>query len=84
MDMFAVDTGDAEVRVGDEAVLLGGALTAEKVAAARGTTDYEVMTCWQGRVKRSYGDKRGNEKESAGRGGENERRGAGMGVGCDH
>ncbi len=84
MDMFAVDTGDAEVRVGDEAVLLGGALTAEKVAAARGTTDYEVMTCWQGRVKRCYVDERGSEKTGERRGGENERRGAGMGVGCDH
>ena len=38
MDMFAVETGGAEVRAGDEVVLLGGALTAERVAEAWSAT----------------------------------------------
>lgn len=64
MDMFAVDVGDAEVRKGDEVILLGKGFSAEQVAAARGTTDYEVMTCWRGRVKRIYRDETGSENES--------------------
>ena len=62
MDMFAVETGGAEVRAGDEVVLLGGALTAERVAEAWSATPYEVMTCWKGRIKRCYIDQRGSEK----------------------
>ena len=62
MDMFAVDTGTNEVRAGDEVVLLGGVLTAERVAEAWSATPYEVMTCWKGRIKRCYIDQRGSEK----------------------
>lgn len=64
MDMFAVETGDIPVKKGDRAVLLGGSLTAAAVAKARGCTEYEVMTAWQGRTHRSYVDKRGSQKES--------------------
>lgn len=80
MDMFAVDAGGTEARTGDEAVLLGGALSASYVAAARGTSDYEVMTCWHGRVERKYVDEKGSTAASECRGGSDERRGKGMGV----
>ena len=69
MDMFAVDAGGTEARTGDEAVLLGGALSASYVAAARGTSDYEVMTCWHGRVERKYVDEKGSTAASECRGG---------------
>ena len=72
------------VRVGDPVVLLGDELTAERVAAARGTTDYEVMTSWHGRTERFYIDQAGSTQESECRGGKDERRGEGMGVGSDH
>ncbi len=84
MDMFAVDVGDIPVRVGDPVVLLGDELTAERVAAARGTTDYEVMTSWHGRTERFYIDQAGSTQESECRGGKDERRGEGVGVGSDH
>lgn len=84
MDMFAADVGDIPVRVGDPVVLLGDELTAERVAAARGTTDYEVMTSWHGRTERFYIDQAGSTQESECRGGKDERRGEGMGVGSDH
>ena len=84
MDMFAVDVGDIPVREGDPVILLGGALTAQRVAAARGTTQHEVMTSWHGRTERVYVDQTGSTQESECRGGENERRGEGVGVGSDH
>ena len=84
MDMFAVDVGDMPVREGDPVILLGGALTARKVAAARGTTQHEVMTSWHGRTERVYVDQTGSTQESECRGGENERRGERVGVGSDH
>lgn len=80
MDMFAADVGGLTVRKGDEVVLLGGGLPASAVAAARNTTDYEVMTCWQGRVQRIYRDETGSENESRIGRGENECGGEGMGV----
>lgn len=57
MDQFIVDVGDADVAVGDEAVLFGdpstGAPSAEDWAEAAGTINYEVVTCVGPRVGRT-------------------------------
>lgn len=63
MDMFAVRAFEG-VRVGDEVTLLGEGLDAATVARARGVSDYEVTTCWHGRVERIYNDEGRGEKES--------------------
>jgi alanine racemase len=61
MDHFLVDTGDDEVQVGDEVVILGrqGAeqVTAHEMAAKLGTIPYEVVCGISARVPRIYLDR---------------------------
>jgi alanine racemase len=59
MDNITVEVGpEAEVRVGDEAVLIGargsGRITAEEVARRIGTINYEVVCGISARVPRVY------------------------------
>jgi alanine racemase len=58
MDQILVECGDADVRVGDEVVLLGqqGAdrITAEELGAHAGTIGYEIVTTISERVPREY------------------------------
>lgn len=54
MDSTAVFTGEYRPKVGDEVVLVGQNLTINKIAQSTLTTPYTVMTCWRGRVKRTY------------------------------
>ena len=58
MDQLVVDVGDAEVAVGDRAVLFGdpstGAPRIEEWADAAGTINYEVVTRLGGRIQHSY------------------------------
>jgi alanine racemase len=56
MDQFVVDVGDADVAIGDEAVLFGdptlGAPAATAWADAAGTINYEIVTRIGARVAR--------------------------------
>ena len=56
MDQFVVDVGDAQVAVGDEAVLFGdptlGVPGATEWADAAGTINYEIVTRVGARVPR--------------------------------
>jgi len=58
MDQFLLDAGDDPVGVGEEVVLIGRQgteeITANQVAAWRGTSVYEVVTCVNKRVPRVY------------------------------
>jgi alanine racemase len=58
MEMTGIDAGDADVRVGDAAVLIGRdgdeTVTADEVAAAAGTIAYEVLAGIAARVPRFY------------------------------
>jgi alanine racemase len=59
MDQLMVDCGaDAEVAVGDEAVLIGGAgpraVTADDWADLLGTISYEILTGLGPRTPRQY------------------------------
>ena len=58
MDQTMVDCGDDPVQVGDEAVIIGpqgdGAITADDLAAAMGTINYEICTSISPRVARRY------------------------------
>jgi alanine racemase len=58
MDQILVDCGDADVRVGDEVVLLGAQggerITAEELGAHAGTIGYEIVTTISERVPRDY------------------------------
>jgi len=58
MDQFVVDTGDDEVRAGDEVVLFGpgtaGEPTAQDWADVLGTISYEIVTRVGLRVPRTY------------------------------
>ncbi len=58
MDQVVVDVGDAEVAVGDRAVLFGdpatGVPSADDWARAAGTINYEIVTRLGGRIERSY------------------------------
>lgn len=58
MDQFVVDLGpDAPVRAGDVAVIVGnrpGEPTADELAAAAGTINYEILTAPRGRTKRRH------------------------------
>ncbi|MDH4075580.1 MAG: alanine racemase [Acidimicrobiia bacterium] len=58
MDQTMVDCGDDEVQVGDEAVIIGpqgaGTITADDLAAAMGTINYEICTSISPRVARRY------------------------------
>lgn len=54
MDQFMVDVGDEDVRVGEEAILLGAGIAAEDLARWAGTNEYEVMTNISARVPRVF------------------------------
>lgn len=54
MDQFMVTTGDDDVKVGDEVILLGGGIRAEELAEWMGTNEYEVLTNISARVPRVY------------------------------
>jgi alanine racemase len=55
MDNVTVDVGlDGDVRPGDEALLIGGGITAEEVARRLGTINYEVTTGLLPRTRREY------------------------------
>ncbi|TAL44710.1 MAG: alanine racemase [Salinibacterium sp.] len=58
MDQFVVDVGEAEVQVGDRAVLFGdpstGVPSADDWAEASGTINYEIVTRIGPRVRRTY------------------------------
>lgn len=53
MDMFIVDVGENDVKVGDKVVLYD-ALHSADVIKERATTPYEILTCWHGRTERIY------------------------------
>jgi len=58
MDAFMVDMGDDSCEVGDEVVLIGSQgkerITADDVAGALGTINYEVVTRISSRIPRIY------------------------------
>jgi len=58
MDQFVLDVGDDDVSVGDEVVIIGrgdhGEPTAEDLAAASDTINYEIVTRMGGRAKREF------------------------------
>jgi alanine racemase len=58
MDQLVVDVGDAQVSVGDRAVLFGdpadGVPSADDWAAAADTINYEIVTRLSGRIERTY------------------------------
>lgn len=58
MDQFVLDVGKDSVRVGDEVVIFGdakkGEPTAEELADAAGTINYEIVTRLGGRAKRVF------------------------------
>lgn len=58
MDQFVLDVGDDDVNVGDEVVIVGrgdhGEPTAEELAAASDTINYEIVTRMGGRARREF------------------------------
>ncbi len=58
MDQFVLDVGNDKVSVGDEVVIFGdgqsGEPTAEELAEAAGTINYEIVTRIGGRAKRVF------------------------------
>jgi alanine racemase len=55
MDLTTIDVTDCPaVKVGDEAVIIGDAITADDVAALAGTISYEIFTGIGNRVERVY------------------------------
>lgn len=58
MDQFVLDIGDDECELGDEVIIIGdganGEPTAEELATAAGTINYEIVTRLGGRAKRVY------------------------------
>lgn len=54
MDQFMVDTGEDDVRVGDEVTLLGDGITADDLGEWAGTNNYEPLTNINERVPRVY------------------------------
>ncbi len=58
MDQFVLDIGHDSVQVGDEVIIFGDAATgvpsADDLAAACGTINYEIVTRMGGRFKREY------------------------------
>jgi alanine racemase len=55
MDLTTIDVTDcAPVHIGDEAVIIGGAITADDVAQMAGTISYEILTGIGNRVERVY------------------------------
>jgi alanine racemase len=58
MDQFILDVGNDPVKVGDEVVIFGngakGEPTAEELALASETINYEIVTRIGGRAKRVF------------------------------
>lgn len=58
MDQFVLDIGDDPISVGDEVIIFGdaqtGAPSADDLAAAAGTINYEIVTRMGGRFQREY------------------------------
>ena len=55
MDQFVVDVGDASVSPGETVIIFGaGGPTADDLADAAGTINYEIITRMGGRFKREY------------------------------
>ncbi|MBM3246857.1 MAG: alanine racemase [Candidatus Omnitrophica bacterium] len=58
MDQFMVDVGDADVKIGDEAVLIGSQgklkITTEELARLCGTIPYEIVCGLGSRIPRIY------------------------------
>jgi len=54
MDQFMVDTGEDNVRVGDEVILLGEGITSDDLAEWAGTNNYEPLTNISARVPRVF------------------------------
>ena len=58
MDQFVIDVGDDEVKAGDEVVIFGdpaaGVPSADDLAEACDTINYEIVTRMGGRFKRTY------------------------------
>lgn len=54
MDQFMVNVGDEDVHVGEDAILLGGSISAEDLAEWAGTNEYEILTSISSRVPRVY------------------------------
>jgi alanine racemase len=58
MDQFILDVGNDQVKVGDEVVIFGngakGGPTAEELAVASETINYEIVTRIGGRAKRVF------------------------------
>ncbi|MEN9753605.1 MAG: hypothetical protein RL670_1296 [Actinomycetota bacterium] len=58
MDQFVLDVGDDPIQVGDEVVIFGDAATgvpsADDLASACGTINYEIVTRMGGRFQREY------------------------------
>lgn len=58
MDQFVLDVGQDPIQVGDEVVIFGDATTgvpsADDLAAASGTINYEIVTRMGGRFQREY------------------------------
>lgn len=54
MDQFMVNTGEDDVKEGDEVTLLGNGITPQELADWTGTNEYEVMTNISARVPRVF------------------------------
>jgi len=55
MDLTTIDVTDCPaVRIGDEAVIIGDAMTADDIARITGTVSYEILTGIGNRVERVY------------------------------
>lgn len=58
MDQFVVDVGDDDVKIGDEVLIFGnpaaGAPSADELANAARSINYEIVTRMGGRLERSY------------------------------
>lgn len=54
MDQTVIDVSGIDCKVGDEITVLGGDITAEKIAELAGTIPYEILTGISKRVERIY------------------------------
>jgi len=54
MDLFIIDVTGLEVTVGDEVVLIGQELSANKLAEQSGTIPYELLTGIGPRIPRLF------------------------------
>ena len=54
MDICMIDVTDADCKVGDQVEIFGAHVPVDRLAEARGTISYEVLTSVSERVKRVY------------------------------